>query len=504
MIVIKIIFAEDTTKGTQNIKTILHKGNLRDNLDYEKFINYLKDNFCTTFTDFNGRTIPYNPITVSGESIILPRFAYCELEEYFNMLGVQYKILATKKYPELCDVNFGKLKIDLFPAKLKMLSEIEETIKNKNGIIIQLGTGEGKTVLISEIIRRTNKKIHIVAKTSELQNQMYDDIHENLILGEDECDNCYRCKISKCNYIAFNGGKKSKHKHNQNLLKSGNYKILISTINTARNMPQSISKDFELTILDECHTYTSDENSNVFNLCNTKYVIGTTATPYHKWNHLIVTHNLGKVVNFNKYLADRKFNGTVYKIKYRGPPEFTQALLSKTSVLSPAKMVKQFMDDPYRCQLIIDNIIEGFNLVGYGYVYGMRNDLLYKLKEMLDIYVATNGINLISVVLCSETKPEELELCKTTAHIIFTNYSYSEGLNIPRMRFMVFASPFKTNCNQILGRVLRNNFEDMRYYFDIIDILTALAKQYLKREASYKEKKFTIVERNITYKEILI
>jgi superfamily II DNA or RNA helicase len=468
--------------------------------NYDALMSFIKvDNTCE-IEKFNGMKDRYNEhIEMKKRKLlIMPRFMFQRLSKYFTENNIQYEVLH-KSHPSLETLmkyskrSFGKLKKELYSDKLRVIDTIMQKLRSDHGLIVKLDTGKGKSIIISEITRQMGLLTNIVTKDSTLQRQMFNDLHANLELDcIDDClGDCMKTTgVSRCKYIALLGGTKSAS--NTRLLEShDNYKILISIINSAKEKDSTYWMKFGLTIFDECHNYTSERNSEIYKRSQTQYMLGLSATPTKRWNHMMIEHNIGEIVDFDPYIEDSvKLKGVVYKVNYRGSYQYTKMIKNKCGVMSVAKMVKQFMEDNTRSELIIDIIAEAVLKHKHGFVFAMVNDYLYDLKERLD----KKYPEITSVILCSSTSTEDKEVTMKNVNVIFTNYSFSEGVNIVHTRFQVIASPYKGNGRQITGRILRDRKDDVRYFYDIIDVNTKLSSQFEEREQVYLERGFEIVD----------
>jgi Type III restriction enzyme, res subunit len=507
MVSIDVILTK-TDNGT-TVKTIVNMKQIAQFINGDAlvaFIKFITEQQTSVLNLFNGGKEEYKPYSRIGDNLILPRFMYQYIEDYFRHNKISYTInhkshRPIDEYRKRLKSGFGKLKIEIFPDKLAVIDMIIANLEANKGLIVKLDTGKGKSVIISEITRRLGIMTHIVTKDKTLQQQMFDEIHTNMHLDcAEDCANCLsKSGASNCKYIALLGGVASNS--NTNLLDRGNYKILISIINSAAKKPSDFWKSFGMTVFDECHNYTSFERSKIFENCQSPYMLGTSATPDRKWNCKLIEHNIGRIVDYDRYIDTKgMIKATVYKILYRGPPEHTMKICNKKGIVSVAKMVEQFMNDPNRNEILIELIIYAVRNHKHGFVFAMRNDFLFMLKDMLDNRCAKEGIPMISVVLCSGISSEEKQIAMKSANVIFTNYAFSEGLNIVHTRFEILASPYKENGKQITGRIMRKNLDDERFFYDLIDTNTSLKSQYRERKDNYYKRGFTI--RKLTTEEV--
>jgi superfamily II DNA or RNA helicase len=480
-------------------KCVLNKTELQSLLpeeDFKSLIRFImQDNICIE-ERFNGMKDTYNPHIIIGNNIIMPRFMFQRLENYFADNNMEYRVshtshISDEKLLAKSARKFGNLKISLYANKIAVIDRIVTMLRAQYGLIVKLDTGKGKSVIIAEVIRKMGLLTNIVTKDSTLQRQMFKDLHATLEL---DCTDCVgecmtKSGLSKCKYIALLGG--TKGVSNTRLLDSGKYKILISIINSAKDKDFMFWSKFGLTIFDECHNYTSDVNGLIYQRSQTKYMLGLSATPDKRWNHMMLEHNIGEIVDFDPYIQSGiQLKGEVRKINYRGPPQYTQSLKNVNGVMSVAKMVKQFMEDEQRNQMIINTIISAVAEHKFGFVFAMRNDFLDKLKSLLD----EAAPEITSMILSSETSVADKEITIKNVNVIFTNFSFSEGLNITHMRFLLTASPYKGNGRQITGRLLRDLKDETRYFYDIVDVNTKLSQQFQERELVYLKRGFNIVE----------
>lgn len=501
-VVIKVSLFRLAT-GSTTIKTVVDLKDLRAKVTKEQFADIV--DFMTTkqkaiLDKFNGGREIYVPYKLVNGTLVMPRFMFQRISKYLTELNIEYNVIHKSHISIASQLRnfgckYGNLKMEIFPDKLKVIDKILEQLKTRHGMIVKLDTGKGKSVIITEVTRRSDMKALWLVKDKTLQQQLHNDAHATMYL--DESQDCHDCLTksggNRCPHIAFLGGIKSKF--NDELLESGNYKILIAVINSARSKPSEFWKPFGITFLDECPSYTSEKFSEIFENCQTHYMVGLSATPDEKWNSVMLEHNIGEIVDFD---GDIKSNGVVkgkvYKIIYNGPPQHTRRMVNSKGIVSVAKMVEQFMHDPDRNSLIIRTTINAVAKHKYGFVFAMRNDFLRLLKELLDEECESRGLEIESVVLCADSTSEERLAAYKSANVIFTNYAFGTGLNIVHTRFEIHASPYKNGGKQITGRILRKDLTDERFFYDIVDNRTQLRAQFDSRMEIYEARGLTVEE----------
>jgi hypothetical protein len=440
---------------------------------------------------FNGSRELYSPITLANAQklIVLPRFAYHDLGSC-NVINSNSTNDAANGATNNCavsgvtgtgtctvndtvkfnnaDIEYGPAKIDVWENKRELINRIYNKLLIDKGLIIKLDTGGGKTVIVSELIRMLKKKAVIIVKDSTLQAQMYNDILANIDIEP--------------KYVALRGGKIVQPETEET-------KILICIINSARIISDiSYWEKFGVAIFDECHTYCSKKNSAIFKYCQLAYMVGLSANPEKPWNNALIRYNIGPIYDCDVVVKKKPFSGQVNIIKYAGPDEFTRQILNKNGFTSVAKMVEQFMQDGARNELLINVIKSAVDTYQYGFVFCMRNDFLDVLANLFSSRFPDIEITVLNSKACQADKDKAYN----SASVVFTNYAYSEGLNLPRMLFIVHASPYKTNGKQITGRTLRGDLSDARAIYDIIDIKTSLKSQFYERKKNYNDRGYEI------------
>ena len=463
-----------------------------------------------SFTNINKRTLNYISYCNTQDYIIWPRYMNIVLQKFFRENNIQFEVIdEVNYYTSNLDKNMS-IKLDIFKHNQLVIDIIHEILLKYNGAILKLDTGSGKTLILNALICKLKQKTIIVVKNKSLGDQMYEDIHNNVNLPE-RC-NYIKKEISvnygneefkksvkfckNCNYVCLING--NMNKHNKKLLESGNYLIAIIVINTALNKPPSFWQQFGFAIFDECQNYVTDKRTDIYNLCRSKYMFGLSANPDKPWNYKLLTHNIGPIVNGNNIIPERKLYGNVQIYTYNGDKEYTKTVLSKTNKVSIPKMVELMYLDDARCQFIVDILIEAINRNENIFVFGLRNDLITKLYNML-IETWNNSLNsqdesikLVPVIMNADSTEKDKEIAKYLANVIFTNYAYSEGINIPRFKSMLIASPYKGNGIQITGRIIRKDFDEERTIYDILDNNYIIKKQLYTRIEVYKQRNFEI------------
>jgi predicted helicase len=96
-------------------------------------------------------------------------------------------------------------------------------------------------------------------------------------------------------------------------------------------------------------------------------------------------------------------------------------------------------------------------------------------------------------MLYGKTPKQDRVDIKQNANIIFTNYKFgSTGLNIQRVKSMLFFEPHKSLGQQVNGRAMRDSSETVRLYVDIVDMGSFLSGQIRYRMEDYNARGFFV------------
>lgn len=430
-------------------------------------------------------------------------------------------------------------------------------LKGLCGLTLNAQAGSGKTFLAMNIINKLNLKTLIIVPNTYLLNQwvellskffpnnkigqyygkkkedgdiiiaiinslvndeyIFDEVMFNNICDNSKCNNIAKYNFEdECNPLYC-----TKHKC-KNMIKIKNKKIIKNYI--------EFFKEFGFVILDESHIYCTDSFKIVYNRFQSSYMLGLSATPNERNNKCdIISHlNIGKVLKADEiegYKKDNtKFNATVTLLKYNGPDEYVNTHINETTkMICVPKIIEDIVNDPYRNQLIIDQLLELFYLKLNIFVFSERRSHLEHLYELfnetikkkkdIDYDIESNlsvpelNIN-NNIVLYGNSSDDDIDTAKNNSNIIFTTYAYSStGISINRMTALILTTPRRSKSVQIIGRIFRlndiNNDEE-RIIIDIIDNKSVLKNQLFERMKAYKDRDCVIQKKEINYTDIIL
>lgn len=440
-----------------------------------------------------------------GTKLYVPRFGSHFLDKKFKNVLFDNKITCDNPLPDMTytgKLNAGNQEVVFAEIMSKFSTENIE--KGRAGLIINLQAGQGKTFLAMYMMGQLKVRTLVVVHNENMLNQWF-----NLLTEK------------------FPNNTTGKYYGKKKILGDNMVGIINSLVKNEINIkgldntnPIDFFSRFDLIILDECHLYSSKENRKIYNVAQTPYMLGLSATPdendrgWDKINNWCV----GPVLTASELPGfvsnETAFKGVVTKVSYSGHPSFTETIVNeKLDLVSVPLMVEQLCCDPYRLQMIIDLVLEqhkkGMNVL----VFADRRSYLAKILENLEKNKLTgtildneddvkNSIEAFNIMGGSSEK--EFDLAKEKGNIILSTYQYmSTGISIQRLNSIVLTTPRKSKSRQIINRIFRLGSDESitRQIVDIVDVKISLKNQWYKRKEYYDEQCFTINEQKKNWKE---
>lgn len=348
---------------------------------------------------------------------------------------------------------------------------IQKALQAKNGVLV-MPCGSGKTQTALEIIARLGLKTLWLTHTSDLLNQS---------LGR--AKSCFGLELGS--YGTITGGKVDVGKA-----------ITFATVQTMANINLETLKDyFDVVVVDECHKCVGTPTNimmfyKVVSALNARYKFGLTATPKRADNlQNCMFAILGDVIY---EVPKTAVACTTCEVRVRKiPTNFTPDLdiiLASDGTLIFSSLVQNIVRDKTRNEQIVNDLK---NLDGATLILSDRVEHLDTLHKML-------GSEKSSIIKASNTKADKekrktqlADLNEGRLKYLFATYKLAkEGLDIPNLRYVVFATPQKdeTTVTQSAGRVGRKS-PDKQYgvVIDYIDSFGLLKNYSFKRNKIYKK-----------------
>lgn len=421
--------------------------------------------------------------------IVIPRFGVRFICKKIRIItqsqikrGLDANYTITSEFKGNQQLVFDELMATYFSAKQAQMGLA--------GCLINLAAGQGKSFISLQIIAKLKTKTFIITHNELILKQWHKIIIENMP------------NVS----VGLYYGKS----------KTNNADITIGIINSALNYDNW--NEIGLCIFDEAHLYSSKGRAEIYDKCQSYYMLALSATPLQKLEqndnrYKIIQWQIGPIINAAElpgYTVENiAFTCQINKIIYKGHPDYIHTLLNeKLEIVSNPKMINQIIEDPYRKKLVISlarEIIEDPNKNLF--IFANRRAYLDEIHTELVNFMNPSNIlfltndeeeKFISTIMGGAAE-DKVNLAKQHSRLILSTYGYiGTGFSIIRFNSLIFATPFKTGSEQFCGRIFRlgSDYTICRQIYDIVDISTTLKSQWYKRKSYYNGKEYPIVVRN--------
>lgn len=455
------------TDPTPAIKNWCKENLVLDNPDYYKKLNMGK---------WTGNT-PHNICLYekSGNDLILP-FGCLQTVWQMCVRGVQWRT----EFSVLRRFEYGS-HINLYPYQE---NAVNKAVNAKNGILV-MPCGSGKTQSGLEVISRIGGRALWLTHTQDLLNQ-------SKKRAESVLDNV-GCGMITAGKVNIGPG------------------ITFATIQTMCKIDlQAHKNDWDIIIVDECqHCCGSPTRITQFykvisNLC-ARYKIGLTATPKRADGlERSMFALLGGIIHevSRDEVADTTCPIMVEQIQTGWVPDY-DCILMGDGTIDYHKVVENMTQDDGRFNFVMNYLIQ----MPYGsgspmIVLGNRVEYLQRLCEAYNEGQVGNAICLSGMGQSKSAKEERKKALQALndgeLDCIFCTYSLAaEGLDVPNLRYVVFATPEKNDVTvtQATGRVGRKA-EGKPYgtVIDFVDDFGMYKGWWKKRLSVYKKIGCDIIE----------
>ena len=434
----------------------------------------IKNNYTSQFLNELRRDMTVKPFVNSGygvEANPFPVYAESKRKLYLpKFYGI--KKLGMPQHIKLndgveIDVDFP---LSLKPKQIPIVDAYINAIKsNGGGGIISVPCGYGKTVLALYIAHKLKLKTLVVVHKEFLLNQWKERIKQFLpdaTIG--------RIQANKVDILGKD--------------------IVIGMLQSIsmKEYPEDTFNQFGFVIYDECHHLGAEVFSKALLKTNCKYTLGLSATPKR-------ADGLSKV--FEWYLGP-----IVYSIKKRDKEDvnirmiyynkqdvkYNKEILNFKQKPNSSSMINQICDYLPRTIMIVNEIIVCCSEKRKILVLSDRREHLKTIKAFLDKQdTYTSGFYLGGM------KPKDLEETEEKDVILGTFMMASEGFDCKYPLNTIFLTSPKSNIEQAVGRILRQEASKRTHIplvVDIVDDFSLFSKQSLKREKFYKKNKYIITK----------
>lgn len=380
-----------------------------------------------------------------------------------------------------------------------------------NGFTLKLLAGCGKSFCAMDIISKVRRKTLIVVPNTyllnqwvKLLNQYFPDATIGELYGKRKVDGDIIVGIinTVSDLDTFEVNTKRPLPNVGKTLKYIKHKTTISV--------DELYGQIGLTVFDESQMYVSKEFRKAFQRVKSRFTLGLSATPDIREDKLDRIHLswVGPIMDAdtleNYSPAQDAFKSTAKLIKYHGLDEHVQFKIRDDGMMDYQSIIEALVTDPYRNQLLVDQIIQLAKGGYYVFVFSDRRSHLEHLYETMANLLGPDGPNSTEnainlempeasrkIILYGGSSEQTIQTANDISNIIFTTYQYSStGVSIKKMDCLVLTTPRRTNMKQIINRVFRLGSDQTieRQIIDIIDVKMPIKRQHLERLKAYKER----------------
>lgn len=356
---------------------------------------------------------------------------------------------------------------------------VQLSVRAKNGIIVA-PCGAGKTQIGLELIARIGGRALWLTHKSDLLTQSLNRAKNIFDLPDSEYGTITAGKVTLGNTITF------------------------ATVQTMANIDLVAVKNyFDVIVVDEAHHACGSPTKlmmfyKVVNSLSARYKYGLTASEERADGlHKSMFSLLGdKIVEIDKASVKNTTCPVMVSVKYSGyVPEDDKVLASDGTIIY-SQIIADMIENRERNEFIVNEIR---NLNGSVLVLSDRRKHLQDLYDMLHEEKSSIIKALTNTQKSRDEREKQLaELNNGEIRVLFATYQLAkEGLDIPNLRFVVFATPQKDKITvtQSVGRVGRKaKGKELGVVIDIVDDFGMLYGFFKKRRAIYKKLKYEIVQ----------
>ena len=400
----------------------------------------------------------------------LPRGCFPDVENLFNSLGVEIKIIDERFRGKPLRAGFkGKLRTQQKHA-------VKELRKHDIGIL-SAATAFGKTVVAAKLIAIRKRNTLILVHRKQLMEQWRERL--SVFLGIDSKE------------IGQISGSK---KHI-----TGKIDVAVIQSLCRKGVVDDVVAEYGHVIVDECHHVAALSFEQLMKKMKAHYVLGLTATPVRKdGHHPIIIMQCGPIryrYSGKEATTDSSFNHVVYirLTGFQDPFENDQPALYE--------IYKKLIVDNARNKLICEDILESLKSNRSPLLLTERTEHLQIIAELLKDKVKNIVIlkGRMSKKQRNSVEEQLKNIDKNEERIILATGRYiGEGFDDARLDTLFLALPisWKGTIQQYAGRLHRqyDGKKEVRIYDYLDESVPMLTRMYKRRLSGYKSIGYEITE----------
>lgn len=390
---------------------------------------------------------------------------YSECDKYIFVPKVYgMSLLKEKGFPFLRIDHPGQ-KIDVsFSGKLRenqvaVVQDTVDALRRTEGAVMNMYCGFGKTTCCNFITCELKLKTLVLVHSSSLVEQWKQRI-EQFVKGSS-------VGLVRQNTFDIDGR---------------THVIALMQSICKREYPKKAFQSFGLTVIDECHHVCAEQLSRCLQKAGSRYRLGLSATPFRKDGF---TPFLFQAVGAISCTVERDHSTQdidVHAVELDvGPSEVHYIRRSGKKSVNIARMITELTEHEGRTDCIVGCVKK---LATGGRQVMVLSDRRSHLQIMHQALVDTAYTTSFMV---GGVPPDAMRLAET-ATVIFATYAYaSEGVDVPSLDTVVFATP-RVDVVQTTGRILRKHDDKQKpLVVDFVDVFSLFQNQFSKRLKYYKK-----------------
>ena len=339
-----------------------------------------------------------------------------------------------------------------------------DKLNKKNGGILCLSCGAGKTAIALYIISKFKKKTLILVHKEFLVMQWKERIETFL-------------PNAKIGLIQ------------QNTIDIDNKDVVIGMLQSISQKKYELTTfdSFGMTIIDECHRIPCKVFSKALFKINCKYMLGLSATPNRKDGLTkILKWHIGDILYADKKIGHKLDVKVERYILYSTNEAYLEEAYTFRGNANRSKMLTNITQYMNRTNMIIKCIEK--------YSEGRKILVLSsRLQHLKDIYNKVSS-KIKTGYYIGGMKQDKLKKTEECDLILGSYPMAEEGMDIKALDTIILASP-KTDIEQAVGRILRKQHEHTYpLIIDIVDNYSVFSNQSKKRLNYYRSKKYNIFD----------
>lgn len=369
--------------------------------------------------------------------------------------------------------------IKLYPYQEQAVNAL---LRAKNGILVS-PCGSGKTIMGLEIVARLGLKTLWIAHTNDLVQQAMDRAKANF-------------DLDFAKYGTISAGK----------VKIGD--ITFATAQTLCNLDLPLYKnEFDVIVIDECHHIYKGDNSlamyyKILNNLSARYRFGLTATPKRADGlERCMIALLGNIEHTIPKEEVKKFTCPVKvkKMETGYSPDLNVVLAGDGTIVY-SDLINDLTHNKERNEKIAKDCIEELTMNPNVRIL-MLSDRVEHLSVLKNMITTGNVKQLMALSNSKKAREERRQVLKDLndgkINVVLATYALAkEGLDVPKLDYVVFASPQKdeTTVTQSAGRVGRKaEGKEYGVVIDYVDDFGMLRGFSKKRNSVYKKLEYEIM-----------